>query len=123
MKIHRRSPVIEKYHYDNLKENRTNQELHLSILPLEESIERLTSTLGLKLDFSISIKSFVVSGCISQIVHIKGKNIVEKEDLKDEELSELAAPLLDLIGRMTYEVSEIALNEPGTALNFSTVLG
>ncbi|MDN6437821.1 MAG: DUF1149 family protein [Lactococcus sp.] len=33
-------------------------------------------------------------------------------------MSELAAPLFDLLQRLTYEITEIALDQPGVSLEF-----
>ena len=38
--------------------------------------------------------------------------------LTQEEMSELAAPLFDLLQRLTYEITEIALDQPGVSLEF-----
>lgn len=125
MDIFRRNPLVESFHYDRLKEEPAEQVLNLSILPLEteqpEALERQTSTIGLRLDFSLAVKKFQVSGTISQINHIKDKVVEEQEDLTEGELTELAAPLLELVQRLTFDISEIALNEPGTSLSFDQV--
>lgn len=125
MDIFRRNPLVESFHYDRVKEEPGEQVLNLSILPLEteqpEALDRQTSTIGLRLDFSLAVKKFQVSGTISQINHIKDKVVEEQEDLNEAELSELASPLLDLVQRLTFEVSELALNEPGTSLTIDQV--
>ncbi|EOH92474.1 DUF1149 family protein [Enterococcus pallens] len=126
MNIHRRNPLVEAFHYDRVKtEQSEDQVLNLSILPLEteqpEPLKRQTSTIGLRLDFTLTVKQFKVTGSISQINHIKDKVVETREDLTESELSELAAPLLELVQRLTYEISEIALNEPGTMLAFNEV--
>lgn len=123
MDIHRRNPLVESFHYDRVKEDTTDQVLNLSILPLDteqpESLEHETSTIGTRLDFSLTVKKLKVSGGISQINHIKNKRIETKEDLTENEIAELVTPLLELVQRLTYEISEIALNEPGISLDFN----
>ena len=122
MDIFRRNPLVESFHYDRVKEEAAEQVLNLSVLPLETdqpaALERQTSTICTRLDFSLVVKKFRVSGTISQINHIKNKIVEEQEDLTEAELTELAEPLLKLVQRLTFEVSEIALNEPGTSLSF-----
>ncbi|EOH93250.1 DUF1149 family protein [Enterococcus pallens] len=125
MDVHRRQPVVEAFHYDRVQEEAKEQLLNLSVLPLEtehpESLERQTSTIGTRLDFSLTVNKFRVSGVITQIIHIKQKRVEAQEDLTEAELAELATPLLALVQRLTYEVSEISLNEPGTSLDFTQI--
>lgn len=125
MDIFRRDPLVETFHYDRIKEASEEQLLHLSVLPLdsdhEKSEKHQTSTIGIQLDFSLAVKRFNVSGSISQINHIKDKRVETQADLTEQEIAELATPLLELVQRLTYEVSEIALNEPGTSLTFDQV--
>ena len=98
---------------------------NLSILPLDteqpEALEHKTSTIGTRLDFSLTVKKFRVSGGINQINHIKNKLVETKEDLTETEIAELVTPLLELVQRLTYDISEIALNEPGFSLNFNQI--
>lgn len=42
----------------------------------------------------------------------------EPKDFSQEEAEALAAPLLDTLQRLTYEVTEIALDRPGINLEF-----
>ena len=125
MDIFRRDPLVETFHYDRIKEASEEQLLHLSVLPLDsdpkKSEKHQTSTIGIQLDFSLAVKRFNVSGSISQINHIKDKRVETQADLTEQEIAELATPLLELVQRLTYEVSEIALNEPGTSLTFDQV--
>jgi len=41
-------------------------------------------------------------------------------DVTQEEVDELVAPLFDIVRRMSYEVTEIALDQPGVKLNFQS---
>lgn len=125
MDIHRRNPLVESFHYDRVQEEQPEQVLNLSILPLDteqpEALEHKTSTIGTRLDFSLTVKKFRVSGGISQINHIKNKLVETKEDLTETEIAELVTPLLEIVQRLTYDISEIALNEPGFSLNFNQI--
>ena len=40
--------------------------------------------------------------------------------MTQEEVDELVAPLFDIVSRMAYEITEIALDEPGVKLNFQS---
>ncbi|PCS06179.1 hypothetical protein RU86_GL000411 [Lactococcus piscium] len=66
----------------------------------------------------IVLENLVISGNIGQLSVIRGQVIENKEQLSQEEMSELAAPLFDLLQRMTYEITEIALDQPGVSLEF-----
>lgn len=96
MEIHRRHPLVEAFHYDRIQEDTEEQLLNLSILPLEtehpESQEHHTSTVGTRLDFSLTVKKFKISGGITQINHIKNKQVETQEDLTEAEIAELATP-------------------------------
>lgn len=125
MDIYRRNPLVESFHYDRIKEETGERTLHLSVLPLDanqpNSVDQQTSTIGLQLDFSLEVQRFKVSGSISQINHLKNRIVETQDDLSEQEITELATPLLELVQRLTYEVSEIALNEPGISLAFDQV--
>ena len=49
---------------------------------------------------------------------VRGKIIKEQEELEQEELAQLAAPLFDLLQRLVYETTEVALDQPGINLEF-----
>ena len=61
---------------------------------------------------------FVISGIVSQMDHIQNRIVNEPKDFSQEEAEALAAPLLDTLQRLTYEVTEIALDRPGINLEF-----
>ena len=50
--------------------------------------------------------------------YVRGKIIKEQEELEQEELAQLAAPLFDLLQRLVYETTEVALDQPGINLEF-----
>lgn len=96
MDIHRRNPLVESFHYDRIQDTTEQQLLNLSILPLDteqpESLEQQTCTIGTRLDFSLTVKQFKVSGGISQINHIKNKLVESQDDLTESEITELVTP-------------------------------
>ena len=61
---------------------------------------------------------FVISGIVSQMNHIQNRIVNKPKDFSQEEAESLAAPLLDTLQRLTYEVTEIALDRPGINLEF-----
>lgn len=72
------------------------------------------------LQFTVVKKEFVISGVVSQMVHIKKRIVNEPSEFTKEEVENLAAPLLDVVQRLTYEVTEIALDRPGIKLSLET---
>lgn len=66
-------------------------------------------------------EEFVVSGSLGQVSLFKNRKIESQEDLTKEELDQLLSPLFELVKRLTYEVSEIALDEPGVTIQFDQV--
>lgn len=77
-----------------------------------------SSVIGTRLDFTFPLEEFVVTGSISQVNTVMNRSIEHIEDLSAEEVNELILPLFDTVQRLTYDVSEIALDEPGISLDF-----
>ncbi|HGD9460742.1 TPA: DUF1149 family protein, partial [Streptococcus agalactiae] len=44
----------------------------------------------------------------------------EPSEFSQDEVENLAAPLLEIVKRLTYEVTEIALDRPGVTLEFNS---
>ena len=110
MEIVRQKEFVNQYHYDarNLvceKENGTP----------ETDVE---ATVVAVLQFMIVRDEFVLSGVLSQMVKIKDRLVNQPSEFSQEEVATLAAPLLDILKRMTYEVTEIALDKEGVSLEF-----
>ncbi|HEM4781012.1 TPA: DUF1149 family protein, partial [Streptococcus suis] len=70
------------------------------------------------LRFMIVLDHFVISGAMSQAVHLPNRLVEEPTEFTDEEKRVLVEPLLDILKRMTYEVTEIAFDAPGVNLEF-----
>ena len=84
----------------------------------EENYPENSSALVARLEFRIVFDEFVLSGAISQINHIIDRKIEKQEDISQEEVDELVRPLFSIVERLSYEVTEIALDRPGVQLNF-----
>ena len=50
--------------------------------------------------------------------HVEGRIVDQPSDFSQEEVETLARPSLDMLNRLTYEVTEIALDLPGINLEF-----
>ena len=126
MNIEREKEFVHQFHYDarNLawEEENGTPETALNIqFQLVDQVENLADTdtaINGLLSFMIVLENLVISGNIGQLSIIRGQVIENKEQLSQEEMSELAAPLFDLLQRMTYEITEIALDQPGVSLEF-----
>ena len=126
MNIEREKEFVHKFHYDarNLawEEENGTPETALNVqFQLVDQVENLADTdtaINGLLSFMIVLENLVISGNVGQLSIIRGQVIENKEQLSQEEMSELAAPLFDLLQRLTYEITEIALDQPGVSLEF-----
>ncbi|BDP88058.1 hypothetical protein EfmAA818_16540 [Enterococcus faecium] len=124
MEIRRQKEVVEAFHYDmRLPNQEVETDLKVGFSPLKETIENYPkehSIVGARLEFDDRRSSYVLSGSVSQINHILNRKIEGQNDVTQEEVDELVAPLFDIVRRMSYEVTEIALDQPGVKLNFQS---
>ncbi|CEN28285.1 DUF1149 family protein [Lactococcus piscium] len=126
MNIEREKEFVHQFHYDarNLawEEENGTPETALNVqFQLVDQVENLADTdtaINGLLSFMIVLENLVISGNVGQLSIIHGQVIENKEQLSQEEMSELAAPLFDLLQRLTYEITEIALDQPGVSLEF-----
>ena len=124
MNIEREKEFVHQFHYDarNLeweKENGT-PETGLNVhFQLVDQVDNDTDTaINAMLSFVIVLEDIVISGNLGQLSIIRGQVVENKEQLTQEDMSELATPLFDLLKRLTYEVTEVALDQPGINLEF-----
>lgn len=124
MQLVREKEFVNQYHYDarNLeweKENgkpETNFEVTFQLINKDEA--RKETAIVSVLQFVIVKEEFVISGVISQMVRILDRLVDKPSEFTQEEVESLAAPLLDMVKRLTYDVTEIALDSPGINLEF-----
>lgn len=124
MEILREKEFINQFHYNARnfeweKENGTPEtkvEVKFQLVNKDEE-KRETSIMAI-LKFMIVRDEFVINGFTTQVNHIKDRLINEPSEFAQEEVEYLAAPLLDTLKRLTYEVTEIALDRPGINLEF-----
>jgi hypothetical protein len=124
MEIHRQQELVEAYHYDmRTTDSPTETELQVSFSPLEikeENHPEANSALAARLEFCIVFEEYILSGIVSQANLIIGRKIEKQEDISQEEVDELVRPLFSIVERLSYEVTEIALDQPGVQLNFQS---
>ncbi|RZI48831.1 DUF1149 family protein [Lactococcus kimchii] len=126
--IEREQEFVNQFHYDarNLeweKENgtpETNLNVQFQLVPLDqlEKVEEGDTAIHAVLTYLIVLDNIVLSGFVSQLNYIRARVIKEQEELDAEEMSQLAAPLFDLLKRLVYETTEVALDQPGINLEF-----
>ncbi len=124
MEIRRQKEVVESFHYDmKMKDQEVETDLKVGFSPLKETIENYPkehSIVGARLEFRLVFDTYVLSGSVSQINHVLNRKIEGQSDVTQEEVDQLVAPLFDIVKRLAYEVTEIALDQPGVKLNFQS---
>lgn len=126
MNIEREKAFVQQFHYDarNLeweKENgtpETNLNVQFQLVDQLQGLAETDTAISGMLTFIIVLENLVISGHISQLSYIRGEVITDRDQLTQEKMEVLAAPLFDVLQRLTYEVTEIALDEPGVNLEF-----
>ncbi|EFR44237.1 DUF1149 family protein [Streptococcus pseudoporcinus] len=126
MQVIREKEFVNQYHYDarNLeweKENgtpETNFEVTFQLIDKDEA--KNETVIVSVLQFLIVKDEFVIGGVISQMVRIVNRLVNQPSEFKQDEVEYLAEPLLDMVQRLTYEVTEIALDRPGINLEFKS---
>lgn len=122
MEIQRLQEVVEGYHYDKKRKEQEELEtkMDVKVAPLSnfEGKPDGASVLHTRLQFRLVFEEYVISGSVSQVNFILNRQITQQTDVNQEEINELVLPLFDIVKRLTYEVTEIALDAPGLELNF-----
>jgi hypothetical protein len=128
LNLEREQEFVNQFHYDARnyeweKENgtpETNLNVQFQLVPndqLEKANEGDTAIHAV-LSYMIALDSIVLSGFVSQLNYVRGRVIAEQEEMNQEELQQLADPLFDLLKRLVYETTEVALDQPGINLEF-----
>ncbi|HEL1586620.1 TPA: DUF1149 family protein [Streptococcus suis] len=124
MEIIRDKEFVNQYHFDARnkeweKENGVpTTKIKVDFQLLERSQEKNTTTLVNILRFMIVLEHHVISGAFSQRVQLINRLVQEPSEFTAEEKHTLVEPLLDILKRMTYDVTEIAFDAPGVNLEF-----
>lgn len=122
MDVKRGKELVNQYHFDvrNLKweeENGTPQtRIHVEFQLIERNEETKVTSIVTVLQFMIVLEDFVISGVMTQPVHIQNRLVESPSEFTEEDKHFLALPLLDMLRRLTYEVTEIAFDAPGVKL-------
>ena len=126
MEFNKETPVIVKnFHYDINEELETKDNVNFGLKKVEKQNEDGTTDPGedgnyfdITVVFEVAPApgEFTVSGMISQVDKIKDY-FGDGSDLSKTDYKILSRPLVEYIETLTYEVTQIALDEP-VNLNF-----
>ncbi len=126
MDFKKETPVIVKnFHYDLNEELETKNKVNFGLKKVEKQNEDGTTDPGedgnyfditVIFDVAPAPGEFAVSGMISQIVQIKDY-FGDGDDLSKADYKILSRPLVEYIETLTYEVTQITMDEP-VNLNF-----
>ena len=117
MNLKREQEFVSQYHFDARNFEWENEngapetKVDVNFQLLQHDQENQVTSL-------IVIDKFVISGTISQVNHVNDRIVNEPSELSQEEVETLARPCLNMLNRLTYEVTEIALDLPGINLEF-----
>ncbi|GAB2026972.1 DUF1149 family protein [Lactovum odontotermitis] len=124
MDILREKEFVSFYHYDarNMEfehEHGTPEtSINVQMQILNADKEANCTFIQLNLSALIVLERIVLSSALSQVSQVNGRLIESQGDLTQEDMQELASPLFELLKRLTYELTEVALDEPGLKLEF-----
>lgn len=124
MEILRDKELVNQFHFDarNKEWEKENGEpkthMKVDFQLLEKNQEANSTSIVTILRFMIVMDSHVISGAVTQGVKLLERVLNEPSEFTEAERRELVAPLLDIVKRMTYEVTEIAFDAPGVNLEF-----
>lgn len=124
MEIIRDKEFVNQYHFDARnheweKEHGVPEtKLKVDFQLIEQNREENRTSMITILRFMIVLNQFVISGAMSQAVHLQDRFVAEPTEFSDEDKRFLVDPLLDILKRMTYDVTEIAFDAPGVNLEF-----
>ena len=124
MEIQRDQEVVESFNYGlPPKDQVVKQKLLINFSPLEAmdpGYPAENSIMGVRIEFVLPFEDFIIGGVFSQVIHVIGRQVKQQNDLIEAEANEMIRPILKLIERMVYEITEIALDKPGVKINFSS---
>ncbi|MBC1863306.1 DUF1149 family protein [Listeria welshimeri] len=117
--------VVEKYNFETILEedkqfeNKIELEVH-EVEPVNGNVELMAKgkIFKITIPFLLVLENFRIDGRISRIIQLKDF-FGRFSDLEVVDVEGLSNPLIDYIKRLTYEVTEIAFDEPGVSLDFN----
>ncbi|MBO1305486.1 DUF1149 family protein [Enterococcus sp. 669A] len=124
MEILRDKEIVEAFNYGlPPRDQEVNQKIQIGFSPLESTdpnYPKENSIMGVRFEFVLPFDAFIVSGTVSQVNHVVNRQIRNQSDMNETEANEMVKPLFRLVERMIYEITEIALDQPGIKINFAS---
>lgn len=128
LELEREKEFVNQFHYDARnyeweKENGTpemNINVQFQLVPNDqvENVGEGDTAIHAILSYMIPLENIVLSGFVSQLNYVRNRVIAEQDEMDQDEMAQLAAPLFDLLKRLVYETTEVALDQPGITLEF-----
>ncbi|MGT2910958.1 DUF1149 family protein [Streptococcus cameli] len=122
MEIVREKEFVNQFHFDarNPKWEEANgvpeTKISVEFQLVEKNEEQTMTKMVVIMRYMIVLDQFVVSGAMTQLVTVTNRYIDKPADLTEEEKRSLVSPLIDMLKRLTYEVTEVAFDAPGIKL-------
>ncbi|WP_300956014.1 DUF1149 family protein [Lactobacillus hominis] len=120
--------IVRNFHYDINEEPKVKSEVNVSIRQvvqnddqgneMPESKEGRYFEIGVPFEVAPAPGMFTVSGLITQVVQLMGY-FGEGKDLSSADYQLLSRPLVEEIETLTYEITQITLDQP-VNLNFKS---
>lgn len=124
MELIRDQELVEAFNYGlPPRDQEVKQKIQINFSPLESTDPKYpkeNSIMGVRFDFILPFDAFIVSGTVSQVNHVINRQIRNQSDMNEAEANEMVKPLFRLVERMIYEMTEIALDQPGIKINFAS---
>lgn len=126
MELIRYQEKVSFFHYDtrNFEFEATNgapeTRIYVRVHVLDEAKDKgeADSAVQINLSALVVLDDYVLSASLIQDNVIKSRLVSSQADLNQGDMETLARPLFDLLKRLSYEVTEIALDQPGLKLEF-----
>ncbi|GCF94510.1 hypothetical protein NRIC_24010 [Enterococcus florum] len=124
MDVQRDKEIVEAFNYGlPPKDQEVKQRIKINFSPLESTdpnYPKENSIMGVRFEFVLPFQEFVIGGTVSQVNHIINRQVKGNQDITEPEANQLVSPLFQLVQRMVYEMTEIATDQPGIKINFSS---
>jgi hypothetical protein len=116
MEFTKKTPIIvQAFHYDLNEQNKTSDQVNVALLPVTSTDQADKNDDYFQVDVKFEVAPdpgiFTVSGEIKQVVEINGYH-GDGHDLKPEDYQLLSRPLVEYIETLTYEVTQVTLDQP-----------
>lgn len=112
--------IVESFHYDNHDEYKPHQKLDFKLEPVyhvgpdgKKEAAKDGTYVKISLDYDLAPKPGDLSfaGVISQVILLQDY-YGNGDDLSDDEYQLMSQPLMEMLGTIIYEVTQVTLDQP-----------